>query len=104
MEGLYVTAWRLSTGARRGFSRPDPRDPTPLTPRRLDARRSPRLTNPIPDSDYAVAGCLRGIARFSHPPLERLEPHTEEPAISEQITHVAFDMHQASITADLATA
>jgi len=39
------------------------------------------------------------MARVSHPTPERLEPHTEEPAMREHFTDVAFDMHQASLTA-----
>jgi hypothetical protein len=51
------------------------------------------------ESYYGTAGCMRGIARVSHPIGERPGPHTEDPAMNEHITHVAFDMYQASITA-----
>lgn len=46
-----------------------------------------------------MAGYLGAIPQVSDLPLERPEPHTAEPAIREHTTHVAFDMHQGSITA-----
>jgi hypothetical protein len=30
-----------------------------------------------------MAGCLGGLARVSHPTLERLQAHTDEPAVRE---------------------
>lgn len=46
-----------------------------------------------------MAGYPRGLASVTHPTLERLELHTQDPVMGEHITHVASDKHQDSITA-----